>query len=156
MDKKEFYAKCSEIIGVETEYIDRSPSKRFNRQTGKIYTPMTRKSRWGGREPGNGRFPNVGLIRVYGSTVHISLKNPKFSETFNSYEDAISALEEIFSNKSNKLKVGDLIHVILFGEDFGECEIIAYDEEFDCWKVKISKTYPNGYVEISERFYPKN
>ena len=41
---------------------------------------MTNAGRFTGRQPGNGRFANVGLIRHYGAVIHvmISSKNVVF------------------------------------------------------------------------------
>lgn len=153
MNKKEFYEKCAEIIGVTSEYTARKSLRRYNRETDQYYDTGKFNNRWGGREPGNGRFPGVGTIRDYGSTIHISFNKPKFSGTYNSYEDVLRALQEIFISETNELKIGDFIPVVLNGEDYGECEIVAYDELYQCWKIQVRKTYPNGYIGVSERFY---
>ncbi len=157
MKQKEFYKECTKIVGTESEYTDlpRSP-KKYSRETGELYQPMTRATRWGGREPGNGRFPGLGLIRCFGaSCIQINIKNPTLSETYESYEEALDALREVFSKEIKPLKVGALVHAVFDGEDFGMCEIVKYDEEYDCWKVKVTKKYPNSYLETTERFYPK-
>lgn len=157
MEQKEFYAKCAEIVGTESKYITpKKLAKRFNRHTGEMYLPPTGATRWGGREPGNGRFPGLGLIRCFGpGCIQINIKNPNLSGTYKSYEEALDALREVFSKENNTLKVGDFVHVVFADEDLGMCEIVKYDEEYDCWKIKVTKTYPDGYVETTERFYSK-
>lgn len=103
MEKKEFYAKCAEIVGVGHEYDERQSIKYFDRETGEVYDTGKFNNRWGGRGGGNGRFPGVGLIRSFGSVIHISLNNPRFSGTYTSYEDALAALQEIFANETKEL-----------------------------------------------------
>ena len=103
MEKKEFYEKCAKLIGTDDLYVEvPKPAKRFNRETGEMYQPMTQATRWGGREPGNGRFPNHGLIRVFSDTIiHVSLKNPKLYGIFNSFEDVLKALEQAIERKES-------------------------------------------------------
>jgi hypothetical protein len=62
MNKEDFYAECAAIIG--------SPHE------GEAFTHYKR-TRWNNRTAGRGRFPGCGIIRVFGDTVHISLKEPK-------------------------------------------------------------------------------
>lgn len=103
MNKKEFYEKCAEIVGVASEYVNRKSLRRYNRETGEYYDTGTFNNRWGGREAGNGRFPGIGTIRDFGTVIHLSLNNPSFSGTYTSYEDALIALQEIFPIKTNEL-----------------------------------------------------
>ncbi|NBB17699.1 hypothetical protein GVN21_20250 [Caulobacter sp. SLTY] len=56
-----FYQACAERLGAETHY------RPF---------PYSRRTRWNAREPGNGRYPGFGLIRLFGETVHIQLRRP--------------------------------------------------------------------------------
>lgn len=102
MNKKEFYEECSKIIGVEIEYKEKlKPATRINRKTGQTYTPMTLATRWGGREPGNGRVPGFGLIRVFNqSYIQINIKNPYLNNIYDNYENALTALKTIFITKS--------------------------------------------------------
>lgn len=157
MKEKEFYEKCAKIVGTESKYtIPKKLAKRFNRETGEMYLPSTGATRWGGREPGNGRFAGLGLIRCFGpNCIQINIKNPNLNGTYKGYEEALNALRKVFPKENNELKVGDLIHVVLADEDFGMCEIVKYDEEYNCWKVKVVKTYSGGHIEVIERFYPK-
>ena len=56
-----FYRRCAAILG--TDY---------------GCTPFTghRRTRWNNRAPGSGRFPDHGLIRLFGNTVQIALRHP--------------------------------------------------------------------------------
>lgn len=103
MNKKEFYTKCSEIVGYETDYVELPPITPSRDRYGNIVQPMTRKTRWGGRSPGNGRFPGLGIIRVFSSQcIHITIKNPDLNSIYNSYDDALDALIELFQQKLEK------------------------------------------------------
>lgn len=76
-----FYQKCAELLGTTYDY------KPF---------PYAKRTRWNNRAPGNGRFGGFGLIRLFGSTVHMSLKAPvKVNRWFTSREDALAFLEGI-------------------------------------------------------------
>lgn len=101
MNKKEFYKECSKIVGVEIAYDESSePKPRISRRTGETYTPMTNATRWGGREPGNGRVPGFGLIRVFNlSCIQINIKNPNLAGVYTSCEDALQALRQKFKDK---------------------------------------------------------
>ena len=57
-EKKEFYARCSEILGIEHEWND----------------PVPRRTRWNNRVIGNGRFPGFGLIRFYDKQIMVTSK----------------------------------------------------------------------------------
>ncbi len=75
--EEKFYSDCAEILGTEHQYSDGIPRPKIDRE-GKTYIPSTRATRWGGREPGNGRFPGFGLIRLYWpDLVSIRLRHPK-------------------------------------------------------------------------------
>lgn len=97
--EEDFYGECAEILGTEHQYRDGVPRPKIDRD-GKIYTPTSRGTRWGGREPGNGRFPGFGLIRLFGNTVQIQLTEPKrLSGIFNSKQEALSFLRKELSNE---------------------------------------------------------
>ena len=73
-----FYSDCADLLGTECGYRDRIPGPKVDRETGQSYNPPTSGSRWGGREPGNGRFPPYGTIRLHWpSLVIIRLTKPK-------------------------------------------------------------------------------
>ena len=75
-ETEDFYGRCAEILGTEHEFRDCVPRPKMDRN-GKMYTPATKATRWGGREPGNGRFQGFGIIRAFGNTVQINLTKPK-------------------------------------------------------------------------------
>ena len=54
--KKVFYAKCGNILGIEHAWND----------------PVPRRTRWNARFIGNGRFPGFGLIRIYGREIMVT------------------------------------------------------------------------------------
>jgi hypothetical protein len=58
-EKKEFYARCGEILGIEHKWND----------------PVPRRNRWNTRLIGNGRFPGYGLIRCYGRQIMVTSKH---------------------------------------------------------------------------------
>ena len=92
--EEDFYGKCAEILGTEHEFRDCVPRPKIDRD-GKIYTPATKASRWGGREPGNGRFPGFGIIRAFGNTVQINLTKPKrISAIIEGRDEALAFLRE--------------------------------------------------------------
>jgi hypothetical protein len=57
-EKKEFYARCGEILGIEHEWND----------------PAGWRTRWNNRAIGNGRFPGFGLIRCFGNDIMVTSK----------------------------------------------------------------------------------
>jgi hypothetical protein len=61
MDDATFYGACAAILG--TTY-DCTPF------TGRVRT------RWNNRRPGGGRFPEFGLIRLFGDHVHVAIHAP--------------------------------------------------------------------------------
>lgn len=90
MIEKEFYELCSYLLGVEAEYHDRTRMFTTPRHDGTIRN--TYKTRWNGRDPGNGRFPNCGLIRNFGNIITVNLRNPMLSGTYQSFDDALQAI----------------------------------------------------------------
>lgn len=96
MEKKEFYAKCAELFDSENLYVDSPPIiQKMNRHTGEMYQPMTRATRWSHREPGNGRFSNHGLIRVFSNNIiHVSLNDPSLNGTFDSFEKVLEMIQQ--------------------------------------------------------------
>ena len=96
MEKKEFYAKCAELLDCENLYVDESaPIQKIDRNTGEKYQPMTKATRWGRREPGAGRFPDHGIIRVFNdTTILVGLINPKLNGTFDSFDAVLVAIKQ--------------------------------------------------------------
>lgn len=84
MEKEEFYQLCATALGTTHNY---------------KYIPQNRRrtNRWGPREPGNGRFPDFGVIRWYGpSMIHVCLVYPEsVNRTFSSPQAAITFLETL-------------------------------------------------------------
>jgi hypothetical protein len=57
----DFYEKCADLLG--TEY-DCQPF------------PWHKRTRWNNRVPGSGRYPGYGIIRKFGSKIHVALQKP--------------------------------------------------------------------------------
>lgn len=97
MNKKEFYEECNKITGIISDYTDNSHLLiKYNRYGKRVKVP-THASRWGGREPGNGRYYGLGLIRVYNDTcIHINIRNPNLNKVFYNYDDALIELRKLF------------------------------------------------------------
>jgi hypothetical protein len=67
-EKRAFYERCSEILGIEHVYA----------------VPVPRRNRWNTRRLGNGRYLGFGLIHCYGSSARVMSKHG--TRLFNSYE----------------------------------------------------------------------
>lgn len=86
-DDKAFYDRCAELLGVEHDFQPFRYGKR---------------SRWNNRKPGSGRFAGRGLVRAFGSHVHLSLYRPKpINRLFDSRAAALACLEEIAAAESS-------------------------------------------------------
>jgi len=96
MEKKEFYDKIASILGASHEY------STFNDVIYRFIDGKpcpTNATRWGGRSPGNGRFPGFGIVRLYGNTVHIALTKPiGINAICTSKEEAVEMIEKIINN----------------------------------------------------------
>lgn len=79
-DDERFYLRCAEILDVQTEV------RPF---------PYYKRTRWNNRVPGSGRFPGRGLVRLFGNTVHITLREPPINRVFESRDEALEFLEEV-------------------------------------------------------------
>lgn len=76
-----FYKSCGDILGSPHAY------REF---------PYRYKTRWNNRNPGNGRFSGCGIIRVFGSRVHISLYAPtSINRWCESFDDALAVLRSL-------------------------------------------------------------
>jgi hypothetical protein len=74
----QFYTECARLLGVAYTY------KPW---------PYHRPTRWNNRAPGNGRFPGIGLVRMYSPTViQISLRDPTLSKFCKSPQEAYDTL----------------------------------------------------------------
>ena len=75
-EKKEFYMRCSEILGIEHEWND----------------PVPRRTRWNTRLLGNGRYPGFGLVQCFGHSIRVISKEHG-THMYNTYEDVYTALK---------------------------------------------------------------
>ncbi len=87
---EEFYGECAKILGSDQKFIPNIISNRGRRS-----------GRWGPRQPGNGRFPGFGTIRVFSDRhIHMALNKPEsIIKTFDSKEKALEFLRELMSNE---------------------------------------------------------
>ncbi len=74
-EKREFYERCGEILGIAHVY----------------NKPVPRRNRWNNRRPGNGRFPGFGLVQCYGSSVRVMSK--RGTRMFDSYDAVYEYLQ---------------------------------------------------------------
>lgn len=57
--------------------------------------PVPKRTRWNNRHPGNGRFPNHGIVRYFGpSHILVHLTNPSVHGLYHSAEDALGAIRD--------------------------------------------------------------
>ena len=78
---KDFYLKCADILGVE---YDGEPFQYRYR------------TRWNNRKPGSGRYPGYGLIRKFGSQIHVAFTNPiSHHAIYNSEEEVYTFLRNL-------------------------------------------------------------
>lgn len=80
MSDEEFYSRCAELLGVEHDYLPFTHYKR---------------TRWNNRTPGSGRFPGRGIIRKFGSQVHVALTNPNHHAVYDSEEEVLTFLQSL-------------------------------------------------------------
>jgi hypothetical protein len=93
LEVEKFYLRIGEILGIGQEII---PIKEPRKSMRTGISRSTNATRWGPRAPGNGRFEGFGIIRVYGSTVHVSLRHPvAIHKVFQSREEVIEFLEKM-------------------------------------------------------------
>lgn len=76
-----FYQRCAELLGVQHTY--------------KMY-PYTRRTRWNNRTPGNGRFIDRGLIRMFSPTlIQVALTTPRINKTCKSMQEVYDLLQKV-------------------------------------------------------------
>jgi hypothetical protein len=76
-EKRAFYERCGEILGIEH-----------------IYTvPVPRRNRWNNRRLGNGRYPGFGLIHCFGNGARVISHNG--TRMFNSYDEVYEYISRI-------------------------------------------------------------
>lgn len=81
MTNEDFYYKCAEILGVE---YDCEPFTHYKR------------TRWNNRKPGSGRYPGYGIIRKFGSQIHVAFTNPVLHHgIYNSEEEVYTFLQNL-------------------------------------------------------------
>lgn len=80
MNNEEFYVECERILGVPHE--------------GAPF-PFYKRTRWNNRVAGRGRYPGKGIIRCFGSQVHIALTQPTFTAICSSKADALNTLNSL-------------------------------------------------------------
>ena len=79
--EQRFYEHCAELLGGE------HAGERF---------PYRVRNRWNNRTPGRGRFPGYGLIRLFGSRVHLALHHPRHVHRwFDSTDEALKFLHRL-------------------------------------------------------------
>lgn len=83
MNKNQFYAECAALLGVE--------------HLGTPF-PHYRRTRWNNRMAGQGRFPDRGIIRVFGTTVHVALNNPTLRGYYHDMDSALVAIKNALEN----------------------------------------------------------
>lgn len=81
MEDNEFYDAIAEILGTT--------------HTG-VRPMFPHKKRWYNREPGRGRYPGYGIVRVFGSDVHMSFNAPV---VFSAIVKGKSAAVDLLRNK---------------------------------------------------------
>ena len=81
MNNEDFYHKCAEILCVE---YDGEPFR------------YSYRTRWNNRKPGSGRYPGYGIIRKFGSQIHVALTKPiPHHAIYNSEEEVLTFLENL-------------------------------------------------------------
>lgn len=98
MNKRDFYERCAQIIGCTHAYS--SFNDKIYRIDDRGNPCVTNATRWGGREPGNGRFPGYGTIRRFGSVIHVCLTHPiSFTGTFTDDTEFFEFLMRCYAHK---------------------------------------------------------
>ena len=87
MSVEGFHQRCAELLCAEHVY------KKF---------PYKYGTRWNNRTPGNGRYVGKGMVRCFGSKVHVSLRAPiQTNRWFNSKEEALAFFEDLAKGEVN-------------------------------------------------------
>lgn len=76
---KEFYARCSELLGIEHDW----------------HVPFTKKNRWNARRPGNGRFPGFGTIQHFGGFIRVMSRDG--TKTFHTVDEVYNYLNAVIA-----------------------------------------------------------
>jgi len=81
---KSFYQKCAEILNVDYN------SEPF---------PYRYRTRWNNRQAGEGRFEGYGIIRKFGSKIHVALRNPlTHIKVYDTEEEVLKYLRQVKTN----------------------------------------------------------
>ena len=81
LSMSEFYNKCAELLGTEYD------CKPF---------PWYKRTRWNNRAPGSGRYPGFGIIRKFGSQIHVALQRPvQHHGIYNSENEVLQFLQDL-------------------------------------------------------------
>lgn len=80
MELTTFYLECARLL--KTDHL------------GQPFTHYKR-TRWNNRTPGQGRFPGRGIIRVFGSQVHIALTDPPIHKICDSQDECLDFLKTL-------------------------------------------------------------
>ena len=79
-----FYDKCAIVLGTEH-----------------LCDPFmySRRTRWNNRDPGSGRFPGFGIIRHFGTKIHVALYYPfNLNKVFDTEEEVLDTLSNLTYN----------------------------------------------------------
>lgn len=152
MDQEQFYARCAYLLGVKHEYHEPLKPSRFPDRHGNIHN--TYKGRYNGRTPGNGRFPDSGVIRDYGSTIHVTLTTPPLSGQFSSFEDALLAIEAAMHTHTEKvaLQINEEAAAALVDNPVGYR--IAGPEEADLARRQLARGHQQVREAMARRMSP--
>lgn len=91
--REDFYNRVASILEIDHTYIPRQKFVFFNRETNQVEQCQTDKTRWAGRNPGNGRFPGFGLVRYFGDD-QIQVITKTHCRTFSSQEEALDFISQ--------------------------------------------------------------
>jgi hypothetical protein len=85
MNNSTFYHAVAKLLG--TKYVGTEFAYRY-------------RTRWNNRTPGGGRFPNYGIVRLFGDKVHIALIDPvEIDEVVEGRQEALDLIKERLDNK---------------------------------------------------------
>jgi hypothetical protein len=90
--EQRFYQSCADILGAAYSY---NPF------------PYPKRTRWNNRSAGNGRFPGFGLVRMFGSAVHVQLRAPlAVNRRFPDPDSALAFLTNLSKSAAGARAVG--------------------------------------------------
>lgn len=84
MNDQQFYERCADILGTTYD------CERF---------AHCYRTRWNNRKPGGGRFPDHGIIRLFGDHVQIALRHPvSLQRNVEGRQAALDLLQQIVTD----------------------------------------------------------